>query len=128
MATIKIIGTSHISPESVQKVEKTIIERKPEMVAIELDKKRFLSLVHGGNEKPKFSDIRRIGFKGWIFALVAGWLERKLGQKTGILPGTEMLRAADAARTVSAKIALIDQDIEITLKKFSKRLTWKEKW
>jgi len=45
----------------------------------------------------------------------------------GVAPGTEMIKAVTAAQQTGAKIALIDQDIEITLKKFSKALTWKEK-
>lgn len=44
------------------------------------------------------------------------------------MPGSEMLTAIKAAKEVEAKIALIDQDIDITLLKFSKALTWKEKW
>ena len=39
-----------------------------------------------------------------------------------------MLKAIAAAQQIGAKIALIDQDIEITLRKFSKSLSWKEKW
>jgi len=39
-----------------------------------------------------------------------------------------MKQAVRLARKHNIKIALIDQDIEITLKRFSKSLTWKEKW
>jgi pheromone shutdown protein TraB len=44
------------------------------------------------------------------------------------MPGSEMKLAVELARKTKAKIALIDQDIEVTLKKFSQRLTWKEKF
>ena len=39
-----------------------------------------------------------------------------------------MLRAAHVAQEYHAKIALIDQPIDITLKRFSQRLTWKERF
>lgn len=124
---IQIIGTSHISPESIKKVEKTILEKKPGIVAIELDAKRLYALLNKGKTHISYKDIRRIGLKGWIFSIIGAWAERKLGAKVGVAPGSEMIKAATAARQVEAKIALIDQDIEITLKKFSKALTWKEK-
>ncbi len=39
-----------------------------------------------------------------------------------------MKKAFKLARKQKAKIMLIDQDIEVTLRKISRRLTWKEKW
>jgi pheromone shutdown-related protein TraB len=128
MARVKIIGTSHIAPESLAKVEKTIRELKPNIVAIELDRKRLYALLSKDKQTISFRDIKRVGFKGWLFALIGAWAERKLGAKVGVSPGSEMLKAAALAHEVGAKTALIDQDIEITLKRFSKALTWKEKW
>ena len=61
-----------------------------------------------------------------MFAQIGAWAERKLGAKVGVSPGSEMLKAIAAAQQIGAKIALIDQDIEITLRKFSKSLSWKE--
>ncbi len=125
---LKIIGTSHISPESIEKVEKAILKEKPAIVAIELDRKRLFALLQKDKQKPSFRDIRRVGFKGWLFALIGAWAERKLGAKVGVSPGSEMLKAISAAQQTGAKVALIDQDIEITLRRFSKALSWKEKW
>lgn len=127
MAHITIVGTSHISPESLTKVEKTIIEKKPAIVAVELDHKRLLALL-SEKRNLRIRDIRRLGLKGWLFALIGAWAERKLGAKVGVSPGAEMLKAVELAHRAKAKIALIDQDIEKTLQRFSKELTWKEKW
>ncbi len=128
MAKIKIIGTSHIAPESIKKVEKTILETKPDIVAIELDRKRLIALLSKDKHKLSYRDIRRVGFKGWLFALIGAWAEKKLGDKVGVSPGADMLKAVSAAQQTGARIALIDQDIEITLKKFSRSLSWKEKF
>lgn len=125
---IKIIGTSHISPESLKKVEQVILEEKPGIVAVELDHKRLVALLQKSKHRMSWKDIRRIGIKGWLFALLGAWVEKKLGKKVGVSPGAEMLRAIHAAQQVHAKVALIDQDIEVTLRRFSKALTWKEKW
>tara|TARA_B100001971_G_C18129856_1_gene504205 strand:- start:574 stop:1086 length:513 start_codon:yes stop_codon:yes gene_type:complete len=69
-----------------------------------------------------------VGIKGFIFALIGAWAEKKLGKLVGVTPGSEMKRAVKLAKKNKIRMTLIDQDIEITLKRFSKSLTWKEKW
>ncbi len=125
---VKIVGTSHISPESVSRVSKIILSRKPDLVAIELDAKRLFALSHRQKQGLSFKDIRRVGIKGWLFMLLGAWAERKLGKVVGTAPGSDMLAAVSAAREIGAPLALIDRDIELTLKRVSKALTWKEKW
>ena len=46
----------------------------------------------------------------------------------GVMPGSEMKTAVELSREYNAKIALIDQDISITLKKLGRRITFKEKF
>lgn len=128
LENITVIGTSHISKDSVKNVKKTILDKHPDFVAIELDRNRLLALSQKKNKGPGVKDIRRLGVKGWLFALLGNWVERSLGKRVGVSPGTEMLSAVHAASLVNAKVALIDQDISITLKRFSKYLTWREKW
>lgn len=124
---LTIIGTSHIAKESVEEVKTTILKEKPEIIALELDKKRLYSLLYKKKEKINFYNIFRVGVKGFFFSLLGAWAEKKLGTIVGVSPGSEMLQAVKIAKKKKIKIALIDQDIEITLKKFSKAITWKEK-
>lgn len=125
---LTIIGTSHIAAESVNAVSETILKEQPAIVALELDRKRLPALLHPQKAKASWKDIKRIGFKGWLFSIVGAWVEKKLGEKAGMRPGAEMLQAIKAAKAVNAGIALVDQDIEITLKRFSQTFSWKEKW
>ena len=122
-----IIGTSHISIESIKEVEKIIGENKPDIVALELDKPRFRALLYGG-DKPGLRDIFSIGIKGYIFSLIGAYAEKKLGSIVDVSPGSEMKRAAEVAKENNCRIALIDQRIDVTLKRFSKEITWKEKF
>ena len=124
---LTIIGTSHIAKQSLEDVEKAIIEGKPGIVALELDRRRLYSLFKKPG-KLRIYDIKRVGIKGFVFALIGAWAEKKLGKLVGVAPGSEMKKAVRLAKKNKIKIALIDQDIEITLKRFSKSLTWKEKW
>lgn len=126
MENLTIIGTSHIAKQSIKDI-KLAFEAKPDIVALELDAKRLYALTHKGKNKG-MPNISRIGIRGFLFSLVARWVQNKLGEQVGVSPGDEMLTAVKLARKNKTKIALIDQDIEITLKRFSQALTWKEKF
>ena len=128
MDNITIIGTSHIARQSQKEVKNAIEEGKPDIVAIELDRRRFPALFEKKQGSVRISDILKIGVKGYLFALFGSWAEKKLGETVGVKPGSEMKTAVIEARKHKAKIALIDQDIEITLRRLSTELTWKEKW
>ena len=127
MVTLKnltIVGTSHIAIESIKEVEKTIKKIKPTIIALELDPIRFKKLL---SKKQKINLWRNIGSKGFLFNLIGAWAEKKLGEKVNIVPGSEMKTAIRIAKEENIKIALIDQDIRITLRKLSKEITFKEK-
>lgn len=127
-ATIKIIGTSHISKDSVRQIKDAISKEKPDIVAVELDKGRMQALLSKTSRKPRLSDIGAIGIQGYLFAIVGGWLQKKLGNIVGTDPGSDMLAAIKAAQESGAQVALIDRDIGITLKRFSRHFGWREKW
>ena len=124
-----LIGTSHIAKQSLDEVKNVISEEKPDIVALELDRQRLNALM--SKEKPKkwnLYNIRKVGLRGFIFSLIGAWVEKKLGEIVGISPGSEMKVAVRLAKKNKIRIALIDQEIGITLRRFSKALSWREKW
>ncbi len=127
MENIHIIGTSHISPESVREIEGYVEKEKPGIVAVELDINRFYALQQK-RKRPSFSSIAKVGLTGFIFGLIGYYVEQKLGNSIGISPGTEMMHAAKLAKKHNLRVVFIDQDIEITLKRLTSSITWKEKW
>ena len=114
-----IVGTSHISPQSLKQVEYILLKIRPEIIALELDRKRLPALLGQKKKSLKLSDIRKVGLKGFLFNLIGAYAEKRLGKITGIKPGSEMKKAIEIAKSLGSKIALIDQDIEITLKTVS---------
>jgi len=122
---VKIIGTSHISPESVEKIREVIRREKPDCVAVELDPRR-LELLLKGERDVSFSTAKEFGFKTYLFAKLASVIQKNLGKKTGILPGDEMLSAVNEAKKLGIDVALIDRDIRLTLEKL-KTLSFREK-
>jgi pheromone shutdown-related protein TraB len=128
---INIIGSSHIAKESVDRVKKEIDNFSPDIVALELDSRRAQALLHKDDDKPKkdyMQMIKSVGFKGFLFAIVGSYVQKKLGDLVGVEPGSEMRNALLAAKSKGIGVAYIDQDVEVTLKKFSKAISWKEKW
>ena len=126
--SLKIIGTSHIAKESVNEIKETIEKEKPDIVAVELDVDRAAALLHGQKSKVTISEILKIGVKGYLFAKIGQFVQQKLGKMVGMAPGSDMKTAILESKKNNLKVALIDQPIRITLKNFSKNLTWKERF
>ncbi|MFH1399694.1 MAG: TraB/GumN family protein [Candidatus Woesearchaeota archaeon] len=122
--SLTIIGTSHIARQSIEEI-KQAFEAKPDIVALELDSKRFYALTHNVKGMP---NIAKIGLKGFMFSLVGQWAQQTLGKQVGVSPGAEMRTAIRLARKHKVQICLIDQDIEVTLKRFSETLSWRERF
>jgi len=120
-----IIGSSHVAQESIDLVRKTMELTNPGIIALELDRDRFYSLLQ---KTKKARWIRGVGIKGMLFALIGAWIEKKIGKIVNVEPGAEMKMAIELAKQNKIKIALIDQHISITLKRFSQSITWKEKF
>jgi len=130
----EIIGTAHVSEKSVEKVKNTILEKNPDVVAVELDINRYTNLLNEkqGETPPKQEiEIRKL-IKGnnLTLFLVSGFLsymQRKIGDDVGVKPGSEMMAAVEAANEVGARIALIDRDISITLSRALSKMSFIEK-
>lgn len=107
----------------MDQVEDFIVKHNPDIIAVELDKKRFYALT---NEiKGSFRDIFSLGVKAFLINLIGAYIEKKLGKIVGVNPGSEMKKAIELAKEHNLKISLIDQDVAITMKKLSKAITFK---
>lgn len=124
---IKIIGTSHISAQSINEIKKFIEEDKPDIVAVELDLQRAAALMQKQRRKAGISELLETGIKGFIFVKIGQYIQEKMGRIVGVSPGSEMKAAIELANRKNIDVSFIDQPIRITLRNFSKELTWKEK-
>jgi pheromone shutdown-related protein TraB len=128
MNNVMIIGTSHIAKQSVNEIKTAVNAWKPDIIAIELDLQRAAALMSEEKSKISLAIVLKIGIKGYLFAKVGQFVQQKLGKMVGVSPGSEMKEAMMLARKEKLEVAFIDQPIQITLKNFSKYLTWKEKF
>jgi len=127
---LQIIGTSHIAQQSIDEIKKRIEEYQPDIIALELDIQRAAVLLEEKKQKKgsSFQQVRAFGVKGYLFARLGQYVQQKLGKSAGSTPGAEMKTALQLARKNNLEVALIDQPINITLQRFSKSFTWKERW
>ncbi len=127
---LRLLGTAHIATSSVEAVRQQIAEYQPDVVAVELCKSRHDALV---------SD-RRLDREGLLKVIKEGKApmvlmqsmlsaeQRKLGINEGQQPGAELLAAVQAADEVGCEVALVDRDIQTTLRRAWKRMKFREKW
>ncbi len=114
---IILLGTAHISRESVDLVTETIQREKPDCVCVELDKRRYDAI----SRKDHFEqlDIKKIIKKKQLATLMANMIlssyQKKLGEKMGVLPGTELIEAARVAEDQGIPLELCDRDVRVTL-------------
>lgn len=116
---VVLIGTAHVSPTSVEQVEKIIREQRPDRVLVELDHARLTAL--RDPDAWKNTDILQILREKkqhlFLIQLYLAAMQAKVGRETGISPGAELLRAVQAAEEVGAEVVLIDRDVAITMKR-----------
>ena len=123
---ITIIGTAHISHDSVTEVREKINEIRPDVVAVELCEPRYRGLT----EQKDIPILDLIKDKNSMFVItnvLLSLLQRRLGEEVGIKPGREMLTAIDTAKEQGIDFALIDRDIGITLKRTLSKMGFFEK-
>lgn len=114
-----IVGTAHISRQSADLVKEVIEKEKPDVVCVELDEKRLKAL----SEKNRWEnlDLRKIikekQLSTLIVNLVLSSYQKKLGEKLGVSPGTELLEAVQTANEKNIPIELCDREVRITLRR-----------
>jgi pheromone shutdown-related protein TraB len=111
---IHIIGTAHVSQESVEEVRNTILEKRPDVVAVELCQARHDGLFDQ-RDIPVLDLVKSGNSLLFVINMLLSFFQRRIGDEMGIKPGKEMLVAMDSANEIGSRIALIDRDIKITL-------------
>ena len=130
---LTIIGTAHVSSESVDEVKDAIYEQHPDVVAIELDQGRYIRLkkeMMGIEEDDTISVTKIIKENkvGLFFTTtLLGYFQSKIGSDVDVKPGSEMVGAIEACEDLQIPIALIDREINTTLQRALNKMGFKEK-
>ena len=127
---LRILGTAHVSSESVELVRSQIEDWEPDLVAVELCPSRMSALTEP--ESLDSEDLLKIikeGRSAMILlqsALAAQ--QRRMGVSSGERPGAELLAAVNAAKESDIQVEMIDRDVVITLRRAWRKMGFFEKW
>ena len=124
---IILVGTAHISKESMEEVDKTVRDTLPDCVAVELDEQRYESIK--SPEAWKNLDIVKVlkEKRGFIMLanLVLSSFQRRMGADVGVKPGDEMRSALTVSEELGIPVEMVDRPIQTTLKRaWAKNSLW----
>ncbi len=119
-----LLGTAHVSRDSLDAVRAAIAAGTYDAIAVELDAQRMQALSDpDALAKLDLVKVIREG-KAALFAANLGLAayQRRLAEQLGIEPGAELKAAADEGRARGLPVHLIDREVGITFKRISARL------
>ncbi|MBW1962845.1 MAG: TraB/GumN family protein [Deltaproteobacteria bacterium] len=119
-----LLGTAHVSKESVKLVKWVIEKENPDTVCIELCPSRYQAIRQ--RDRWQQMDIIKVIKEKKAFLLLANLLlasfQRRIARKFDIKPGQEMIQAVESAEAMGAEICLADRDIRITLSRIWRKM------
>ncbi len=127
---ILLLGTAHVSQESIDAV-RAAIEREPlDGVCVELDTRRRAALEAG--QRFESLDLREVlrqrQVPSLLVTLLLAGFQRRIGSELGVAPGSELLEAVRAAEARDIPVALVDRDVGITLRRAWAAMSWRTRF
>jgi pheromone shutdown-related protein TraB len=112
-----LIGTAHISQESVETVRKVIQDENPDTVCVELDEQRHRALRNPRHwESLNLVQVLKQGQAPFLLAnLALASFQKRMGLQTGVKPGAELAAAAEITEDLDKNLRLVDREIRTTL-------------
>lgn len=128
--TLRLLGTAHVATASVEAVREQIESYQPKIVGVELCQTRHDALVEG--RRLDKEGLRRVIKEGKApMVLIQAMLsaeQRRLGLNEGQEPGAELLAAVETAKTAGLEVALVDRDIQVTMRRAWRKMKWRERF
>mgnify|MGYP001811708139 CR=1 FL=1 len=114
---IILVGTAHVSKESIETVRQTINDESPDTVCVELDEQRLQALRDKNHwESLNIFQVVRKGQAAFLMAnLALASFQKRMGLQTGVRPGAELAAAVECAEKNEAQVELVDRNIRTTL-------------
>jgi len=116
---IYLIGTAHVSKQSVEDVKKTVEIVNPDSICVELCALRHKSIVQRDSWKNMdiFKIVKEKKAVFLLAQLIMSSFYRRLGEQLDVKPGAEMIEGINLAKERGVELVLADRNIEITLKR-----------
>ena len=120
---IVLIGTAHVSQQSVDLVKEIIETESPDTVCVELCPSRYQAI----RQKDSWQnmDIIQVIKEKKSFLLLSNLIlaafQKRIAAKLDVRPGQEMIQGIESAEAVGATVHLADRDVRVTLAR-----TWRQ--
>ncbi len=127
---VYLLGTAHVSKQSVEDVQAAVAEIEPDTICVELCPSRYQVLVKQ-DAWQKMDIYQVIKDNKALFLLAQLGLStfyRRIGEKLGVKPGAEMLEGVKQAEDTGARLVLADRDVNTTLKRIWSSLSFWSKF
>ncbi|BBM86119.1 TraB/GumN family protein [Candidatus Uabimicrobium amorphum] len=126
---IYLLGTAHVSKESVEDVHQSVEQLSPDTICVELCDARFKTLRNPENWKNMdvFQIIKEKKALLLLAQLVMTSFYKQIGEELGVKPGAEMMAGCDLADEHKITLVLADRDIQITMKRVWGNLRFRDK-
>ncbi len=113
---IILVGTAHVSKQSVEQVKEVIDREQPDSVCIELDEQRYKAIMEGNKwrETDIFKVIKEKKATLLIMNLAISSFQNRLAKQFDTKPGQEMIQGIESAKEIGAELVLADRNIQIT--------------
>jgi len=112
---ITIIGVGHVFDIGGQ-VRQVILDRRPAVVGVELDKARYWALTNKTGREDTGAMYRLLSL-----------FQRRIAHQYGVEVGDEMLAATSTASEIGADVAFLDMDSSMVLNRLWVSMTFEER-
>jgi pheromone shutdown-related protein TraB len=128
-ASITLLGTAHVSKESVALVEEQILSKEFDCVAVELCPARYENLKNKSwwQNLDIYEVIKKKKASLLLINLALSAYQRRLADKVGVEAGKEMMRAIELATENEIRLEVVDRDITTTLHRLVTKVSFWQK-
>ncbi|SVD11749.1 uncharacterized protein METZ01_LOCUS364603, partial [marine metagenome] len=127
--TITLVGTAHVSKESVELVEKKISSKNFDCIAVELCPARYENLKNRSwwQNLDIYEIFKKKKASLLLINLALSAYQRRLADKVGVEAGKEMIRATELAEENDIRLEVVDRDITTTLHRLVTKVSFWQK-
>lgn len=123
---IYLVGTAHVSLESIDDVRKTVEMVEPDAICVELCQGRYEAFTRpdAWRKMDVFKVIKEGKAALLLSQLIMSAFYKRIGDRLGVRPGADMLEGVRLARERGVELALVDRDVQVTLKRLWRGLSF----
>lgn len=121
---IYLVGTAHISLESIDDVRRTVERVEPDAICVELCQARYEAFTRpdAWQRMDVFKVIKDGKAALLLSQLIMSAFYKRMGDRLGVKPGADMLEGIRLAHERDVDLVLADRDIQVTMKRTWRRL------